>query len=142
MTVNGHFKIHFEEDNINVKMPQYDIHRLYEDTYKIPFKWEKWLPKAVYKYHNLLFKEFNSPIELQMGILLSFISSCCGPNMRAKFLTRPSVLNLFWINVAASGVGKTQTRKRMISEPLQYILQNTTEEMKDFEVSRYTRAGK
>ena len=125
-----------------INMPMYDVHRLYEDTYKIKYNWQKWLPKCVYKYHHLFFKELNSPVELQMGVLLPFIASCCGPKTHAKFLTRPSVLNLFWINVAASGVGKTQTRRRMISEPLQYILKNCGSEVKDFEVSRYTRAGK
>ena len=123
-------------------MPLYDIQRLYEDTYKLQYNWKKWLPNYVYKYHNLLAKEFNSPVELQMGILLPFISSCLGPTTKGWFLTRPSVLNLFCINVAASGCGKTQTRKHMISEPLEYILRNSGEEVQDFEVSRYTRAGK
>ena len=40
-------------------------------------------------------------------------------------MTRPSVLNLFWLNVAASGVGKSETLK-----------------LEDFEVSKFTRAGK
>ena len=123
------------------KMFGYDVQKLYEDTYKLDFNWKKWLPPRVHDYHQLLYEEFNSPIELQMGVLLPFISSCCGPNTRGSFLTRPSVLNLFWLNVAASGVGKTQTRKHMISRPLQYIMDNSKEDIQDFEVSRYTRAG-
>ena len=62
--------------------------------------------------------------------------------MNGHFLTRPSCLNLFWLNIAASAVGKSQTRKCMISQPLQYILQNTDHAVQDFEVSKYTRAGK
>ena len=52
------------------------------------------------------------------------------------------MINLFWINVAASGVGKTQSRKRMVSEPLKYILSNSDHSVEDFEVSNYTQAGK
>ena len=36
-------------------------------------------------------------------------------------MMRPSVLNLFWLNVAASGVGKSETRKQLVSEPPEYI---------------------
>lgn len=123
-------------------MASYDVQRLYEETYKVPFNWEKFLPKSVFNFHSLFFQEFNAPVDLQMATLLPFISSCCGPQTKGWFLTRPSVLNLFWISVAVSGAGKSQTRKRLISEPMQYILKNTSEEISDFEVSRYTRAGK
>ena len=52
-----------------------------------------------------------------------------------------TVLNLFWINVAASGVGKSVTRHRFISEPLDYMIQNSTGWVPDFEISRFTRPG-
>ena len=73
-----------------------------------------------------------------MGVLLPFTSTICGPLVRGLFLTRPSVINLFWINVAASGVGKTQSRRRMVSEPLKFILSNMDHAVEDFKVSKYT----
>ena len=57
-------------------------------------------------------------------------------------MTRPSVLNLFWLNVAASGVGKSETHKRLVSEPLEYIFGQKDLKLEDFEVSKFTRAGK
>ena len=60
---------------------------------------------------------------------------------KGLFLTRPSVINLFWINVAASGVGKTQSRRRMVSEPLKFILSNMDHNVEDFEVTKYKQAG-
>ena len=50
--------------------------------------------------------------------MLPFVAACLGPTTRGHFMTRPSVLNLFWLNVAASGVGKSETRKRLVSEPM------------------------
>ena len=96
----------------------------------------------MYRYHELVCKEVHAPVELQMGILLPFISSVHEPLKKGQFLTRTSCLNLFWLNIAASGVGKSQTRKCMISQRLQYILQNTDRAVQDFEVLKYTRAGK
>ena len=123
-------------------MLDYNSGRLYEDAFNILYNWKKWLPPDVYRYHELVCKEVNAPVELQMGILLPFISSVCGPLTKGHFLMRPSCLNLFWLNIAASGVGKSQTRKQMISQPLQYILQNTEHSVQDFKVSKYTKAGK
>ena len=80
------------------------------------------------------YREVNVPVSLQMGVLLPFISSLCGPKTKGHFLTRPSCIKLFWINVAASGVGKLQSRERMISQPQAYMMEN-------LEVSKYTRAG-
>ena len=77
-----------------------------------------------------------------MGVMLPFVSACLGPTTRGCFMTRPSVLNLFWLNVAASGVGKSETRKRLVSEPFEYILSQKDVKLKDFEVSKFTRAGK
>ena len=119
----------------------YNANRLYEDAYKIQFMWDKWLESEVYKYHKLILQESNCPIELQMGVLLPFISSCCGPTTRGLWSTQPGVLNLFWMNIAASGVGKSQARKRMITEPLEFMLHNLDNSVQDFEVSRFTRAG-
>ena len=76
-----------------------------------------------------------------MGNLLPFVASLCGPTAKVKFFSRPSVMNLFWISVAASGVGKSQSRGRMISEPMEYILSKEGHDVIDFEVSKFTRAG-
>lgn len=116
--------------------------KLYEHAYKLKTNWERLLPTKMFKFHDLLWKETNAPISLQMGSLLPFISTLCGPSTKSLFLTRPSVINLFWINIAASGSGKTQSRSRLVSESIEYILSHTGIEMEDFEVSKYTRAGK
>ena len=44
-------------------------------------------------------------------------------------------------SVAASGVGKSETRKRLVSEPLEYIFAQPDIQIGDFEVSKFTRAG-
>ena len=76
-----------------------------------------------------------------MGVVLPFVSACLGLHTKGHFLTRSSVLNLFSINVAASGVGKSVTRHRFISEPLDYILQVSNGSVPDFEISHFTRPG-
>ena len=120
-------------------MSEYASLCLYEDAYKMEFNWEKWLPRKVYEYHDLNYREVNMPVSLQMGVLLPFISLLCGPKTKGHFLT--SCINLFWINVAASDVGKLQSRERMISQPLAYMMENLDPSCQDFEVSKYTRAG-
>ena len=114
---------------------------LYESAYNIPFHWSKHLPNSVYRYHELVWKETNAPVEIHMGVVLPFVSACLGPKTKGHFLTRPSVLNLFWINVAASGVGKSVTRQRFITEPLEYLINASNDEIPDFEISRFTRPG-
>ena len=121
-------------------MPLYDPFTLYTDAYTINYDWEKWLDTDVYEYHNLLHTETNSPITLQMGILLPFITSCAGPKCFGIWQTDESVLNMYTINVAASGVGKSRTRKRLVSNSIQYMLDHV-KDLPDFEVSRFTRAG-
>ena len=64
-----------------------------------------------------------------------------GPKTCGHFLTTLSCLNLFWIVVAASGAGKSQSRKRFISEPLENILSNGRVKIEDFEIYKFTRAG-
>ena len=86
--------------------------------------------------------ETNSPVPLQMGVMLPFVLACLGPTTHGYFLTRPLVLNLFWLNVAASRVGKSETRKHLIPEPLEYIFLQPDTQISDFEVSKFTRAGK
>ena len=73
------------------------------------FNWEKHLYSHVYRFHDLMRHELSTPIELQMGTVLLFIGACCGPETKAIFFTQPSVLNIFWMNIAASGVGKSQS---------------------------------
>ena len=106
------------------------------------FKWDKHLNPIVYKFHDLMRRELNTPIELQMGTILPFIGACAGPKTRSIFFTQPSVLNIFWMNIAASGVGKSQSRKRLIAQPLEYMMQAKDVAVPDFEVCSFTRAGK
>ena len=121
---------------------QYTKQKLYEEAFNVCFNWEQFLTPRCFEFHDLMCRETNSPIPLQMGVMLPFVSACLGPTTRGCFLTRPSVLNLFWLNVAASGVGKSETRKRLISEPLEYIFSQPECHISDFEVSKFTRAGK
>ena len=82
----SHFaKNHPWEKVITCRMSDYNSARLYEDAFNISYNWKKWLPPDVYRYHELLCKEVNAPVELQMGILLPFISSVCGPLMKGHF---------------------------------------------------------
>ena len=62
--------------------------------------------------------------------------------LRQFFFTQPSVLNIFWMNIAASGVGKSQSRKRLIAEPLEYMMRDKELKIPDSEVCNFTRAGK
>lgn len=121
----------------------YNITRLYQDAYNIPYNWERFLPPNMFRYHNLLYQEFNGPVPLQMGILLPFISSLAGPKVKGLWTTEPNVINFFTLNIAASGVGKSQCRKKLISDPIKYVLKNgnPTMQFPDMEVNKYTRAG-
>ena len=121
---------------------QYTKQKLYEEAFNVSYNWEKYLTDKCFNFHDLTCQETNSPISLQMGVMLPFVSACLGPTTRGCFMTRPSVLNLFWLNVAASGVGKSETRKRLVSEPLEYIFGQKDLKLEDFEVSKFTRAGK
>ena len=115
--------------------------KLYEEAFSIKYAWEHMLPKEVFEYHNLIFCECNAPVDLQMGTILPFVASCLGPHTKGLFLTCACCLNLFWILVGASGTGKSQSRKRFITEPLEYILGNGRVQIPDFEISKFTRAG-
>lgn len=121
----------------------YDISQLYEDAYNLKYEWEEWLHEDIYEFHDTLFKEFNAPIPLQMGTLLPFISALAGPSCKGHWSTRPNVINFFSINIAASGVGKSQCRKKLVAEPLTYMLANVAnkENFPDMEVNKFTRAG-
>ena len=121
---------------------QYTKQKLYEEAFNVSFNWEKFLTPRCYEFHNLTCMETNSPVPLQMGVMLPFVLACLGPTTCGCFLTRPSVLNLFWLNVAASRVGKSETRKCLISEPLEYIFSQPDMQISDFEVSKFTGAGK
>ena len=115
--------------------------KLYEEAFSIKYAWEHMLPKEVFEYHNLIFCECNVPVDLQMGTILPFVASCLGPHTKGLFLTCACCLNSFWILVEASGVGKSQSRKRFITEPLEYILGNGRVQIPDFEISKFTHAG-
>ena len=46
------------------------------------------------------------------------------------------------MNIAVSGVGKSQSRKRLIAEPLEYMMHDKEMKIPDFEVCNFTRVGK
>ena len=123
-------------------MSQYTSLKLYEDAFLIKYDWKRWLNADLYRFHDLQCKEFNAPVTLQMGFILPFVAALVGPKTRGRFFSKPSVLNLFWINVAASGSGKSQCKERLISEPLEYVLGNCGHEQIDFEVNKFTAQGK
>ena len=119
----------------------YTAEKLYEEAYNIQYNWDKILPSDVLEFHTLLSKQTNAPVDLQMGTVLPFVASCMGPKTCGHFLTTPLCLNLFWIIVAASGTGKSQSHKKFITDPLEYILNNGQVKVEDFEISKFTRAG-
>ena len=123
-------------------MANYTPRTLYEQSFNMDFQWDKHLEPSVHKFHDLMRRELNTPVELQMGTILPFIAACAGPTTRSLFFTQPSVLNLFWMNIAASGVGKSQSRKKFIAEPLEFMMRVKDIEVPDFEVCSFTRAGK
>ena len=114
---------------------------VYEEAYSLEFNWQKHLPPEVFEFHNLLWREMNTPIDLHMGVVLPFVGSCLGPKTKGLSLTHPSVLNIFWINIAMSGVGKSLTRHKFISELMDYIVCNWNGKVKNFKISRFTCAG-
>ena len=122
-------------------MANYMLRTLYEHAFAMSFDWDHHLDEEVFKYHDLTQRQNNTPVELQMGTILPFIAVCVGPKTRDLFFTEPSVLNLFWLNIAASGVGKSQSRKKFISDPMQYMMQDPSIQVQDFEVCNFTRAG-
>ena len=62
---------------------------LYESAYNIAFNWKSHLPNSVFKYHELVWKETNAPIELHMGVVLPFVSACLGRMYKGSFLDLP-----------------------------------------------------
>ena len=46
------------QDNVN-----FTADHLYEEAFNIKYKWEKFQPKEVFKYHDLIAKECNAPID-------------------------------------------------------------------------------
>ena len=135
---------HFNSSNhIEMSHPStsYTAEKLYEEAYNIQYNWDNILPLDVLEFHTLVSKQTNAPVNLQMGTVLPFVASCMGPKTHGHFLTTLSCLNLFWIIVATSGAGKSQSCQRFISEPLEYILSNARVKIEDFEISKFTRAG-
>ena len=122
-------------------MANYTPHTLYEYAFAMSFEWDHHLDEEVFKYHDLTLRQNNTPVELQMGTILPFIAACASPKTRGLFFTEPSVLNLFWLNIAASSVGKSQSRKKFISDSMQYMMQDPSVQVQDFEVCNFSRAG-
>ena len=96
-------------------MVTYTPRNVYEESFGMNFNWEKHLYPGVYRFHDLMHLEYSTPIELQ---------------------------NIFWMNIATSGVGKSQSRKRLIAEPLEYMMHDKELKIPDFEVCNFTQAGK
>ena len=122
-------------------MANYMPHTLYEHAFAVSFDWDRHLDEEVFKYHDLTWRQNNTPVELQMGTILPFIAACARPKTRGLFFMEPSVLNLFWLDIVASGVGKSQSRKKFISDPMRYMMQDPSIQVQDFEVCNFTRAG-
>ena len=117
-------------------------HTLYEHAFVMSFDWDRHLDDEVFKYHDLTRRQNNTPVEFQMGTILPFIAACAGPKTRGLFFMEPSVLNLFWLSIAASGVGKSQSREKFISDPMRYMMQDPSIQGQDFEVCNFTQSGK
>ena len=64
----------------------YTLSMLYESAYNIPFNWKNYLPDAIFKYHSLVWKETNVPVDLHMGVVLPFVSACLGLCTKGHFL--------------------------------------------------------
>ena len=60
---------------------------LYKTAYSMSFNWEQHLPKEVYDYHALVWKETNAPVDLHMGAVLPFVALYLGPRTKGLFLT-------------------------------------------------------
>ena len=117
------------------------IDKLYETAYRLKFPWARVLPPKVFRYHDLSAAEISSPVSLQMGNVLPLVAACVGPSTKIQYFTKPSVMNLFWIVIAASGTGKSPARERFISRPLQYLREESGLQVPKFDVSKFTRAG-
>ena len=77
-----------------------------------------------------------------MGTVLPFMAACAGPQMHSLFFMEPSVLNSFWMNIATNGVGKSQSRKKLISQPCEYMMKAKDVVVPDFKVCSFTCTGK
>ena len=76
-------------------MCNYNSGQLYEDAFNISYNWKKWLPPDLYRYHELVCKEVNAPVELQNGHFIAFYIISVWTSYERAFFTRPSCLNLF-----------------------------------------------
>ena len=50
------------------------------------FNWKNYLPEPIFKYHSLVWKETNAPVNLHMGVVLPFVLACLGPHTKEHFL--------------------------------------------------------
>ena len=66
-------------------MFDYNSGRLYEDAFNISYKWKEWLPLDVYRYHELICKEVNAPVQLQMTFYCHLYHQFVDPYKRAIF---------------------------------------------------------
>ena len=118
-------------------MLKYASLRLYKDAYKMEFNWEKWLPRKVYEYHDLNYREVNMPVSLQMGVLLPFISLLCGP----KTFLGKAILHKPFLDKRCSLWCRQVTIKGKDVIPTSSLHDGKSRSFQDFEVYKYTRAG-
>ena len=82
---------------------QYTKQKLYEEAFNVSFNWEKYLSPKCFKFHDLTCREINSPISLQVGVMLPFVSACLGPTtcgcFHDKAICIKSVSGLMWLLV-------------------------------------------
>ena len=89
----------------------YTKQKLYEEAFNVSYNWEKYLTEKCFNFHDLTCQETNSPISLQMGVMLPFVSACLGPSTRGCFMTRPSVLNYFGLTLPQVVLAKAKPER-------------------------------
>ncbi len=83
---------------------------------------------------------YSCPIDLQFGNILPAVTAFAGPGTKGKCTTRKGALNLFCMNVAAKGVGKSLAKAKFVEEPAEYCAQHI-DSFPDLIANKFTRAG-
>ena len=102
----------------------YNSGRLYEDAFNVSYNWKNGYHLMYINIISKCVKKSMHQWSFKWGYYYQLYLQIMALLQEATSWARPSCVNLFWFNLVASGVGKFQTRKHMISQPLQYILQN------------------